>query len=266
MRPKRSLGQNFLHDAACAAAVVREGALGEGTAVVEVGPGRGFLTRHLLAAGARVTVVEKDDEMAASLEQWAGEEPGLSVMHADFLELDLMRFAAQRPVLVGNLPYNVSLPMLRRALERGAIWPRMVFMFQLEVAQRICAGAGTKDYGMPTVVTALTHAARIVRRVPPGAFHPRPQVTSALVRFEPLPEPVLPVAAREPFLAWLSAGLRMRRKTAVNALAGAGDDAARVRQALWELGLAESERLERLGLDRLVALWYLLRGELVKGA
>lgn len=253
---KKSLGQHFLTDPAAAQAVVEYGRIGPDTNVLEVGPGKGFLTRHLLAAGAQLAVVEKDDRLAAALRERFPVSQ-LTVHVGDFLKLDLRPHAGS--VLVGNLPFNVSLPILRRGLEHGRLWPRMVFMFQLEVARRICAEPGGKQFGIPTIMAALTHRATIIRKVPAGAFYPRPRVDSALVLLEPLDEPKAPRGDRERFVEFIAAAFRYRRKTAVNAITTihkTPSDA--IEQALGEIGADRSVRLEKLSVDRLLALWRLL--------
>jgi len=341
-RPRKSLGQHFLTDAHTAHVLVERGRIGSGTRVLEVGPGQGFLTRHLLEAGAQVVAVEKDEALARGLcppcppttcgfaagtapeaaggqslrdrpflpthsfggrsAEGTAESQGtspppptgavaraqrgpvggrtLAVLSADFLSLDLSPFSGF--VLVGNLPYYVSLPILRRALDFGALWPRMVFMFQLEVAQRIVADPGSRDFGLPSIMVALTHGPSLVRRVPAGAFFPRPKVDSALVLFEPKPLPLLTGDARERFLEFISAAFRFRRKTALNALATAHaahagsstgpripvspeptarsgsacrQDSAVLRGCFAAAGLEPSVRLEQLAVADLIMLW-----------
>lgn len=253
---KKSLGQHFLTDPGSAEAVVRHGRIGPETNVLEIGPGKGFLTRHLIASGAQLTVVEKDDAFAEALTRQFS-PAGVEVAVGDILELDLQPFAGY--VLVGNLPYNISLPILRRSLDHGELWPRMVFMFQLEVARRICADAGGKEYGIPTIMAALTHRATIVRKVPAGSFHPRPRVDSALVLLEPLEEPLAPPGDRERFMKFVAGAFRYRRKTAVNAICNTRDVSPRlVEGALTGIGADNKIRLEKLSVDRLLALWKLL--------
>jgi len=255
MRAKKSLGQHFLTDEGTALAVVRWAHIEPGTQVLEIGPGRGFLTRYLLRAGAHVTAVEKDDRLARELGDGFPEAP-LQVVCADFLDLSLDEIGPECRVLVGNLPYNVSLPLLLRALEHAERWTHLVFMFQLEVARRLTAEPGGKSFGVPSAVVALTHHCRIVRRVPPGAFRPRPAVESALVAFEPRAEPLLPPEARRAFADWLGAAFRYRRKKACNALAQAtGESSDHFRRGLLLLGVSPSVRLEKLSMAHLVALW-----------
>ncbi len=251
--PRKSLGQNFLTDEETARTVVRAGRIGPETPAAEIGPGRGFLTRALLAAGADLVAIEKDRELAAALPA-RFPEARLEVIEGDFLEVALEPLAGR--VLVGNLPYYVSQAILSRALDHGGFWPRMVFMFQLEVAQRICAAPGSKVYGMPSLVTAVTHRATQVRRVSAGAFFPKPKVDSALVLFEPLEEPILAGEERMRFLDLAGDAFRFRRKTATNALSRATKrPSEEVVGVLEANGLDPRCRLETLAPAVLVKVW-----------
>ncbi len=251
--PRKSLGQNFLTDKTTARAVVKHGKIGQGTGVLEIGPGKGFLTRALVAAGADIVAVEKDRVLAARLPGRFPEAP-LRVIEGDFLEVELEPLAGR--TLVGNLPYNVAMPILSRALEHNSFWPRLVFMFQLEVAQRLCAEPGTRAYGMPTLVANVTHRTTQVRKVPAGAFFPKPKVDSALVSFEPLAEPLLIGLERSAFLDLMGGAFRYRRKTATNALSRASHhSAAEIAAILEALGHDPKVRLEKLTVAELVALW-----------
>jgi 16S rRNA (adenine1518-N6/adenine1519-N6)-dimethyltransferase len=254
-RPKKSLGQHFLTDPQTARAVVHHGGITQGTPVLEIGPGRGFLTRYLAEAGAHILVIEKDARLA---QQLPGRLPQatLEVLNADFLEADLEPVLARCPVIVGNLPYNVSLAILSRTLEYHHVWPRVLFMFQLEVAQRICAPPGSRTYGMPSILAGLTHEAAIVRRIAPGSFHPPPKVHSALVCFKPQDQPLLAGQARLDFLDFAGLGFRYRRKTAANGLSRTGlCSAAEIAAHLEAAGLSPTVRIEAIPLRALVDVW-----------
>jgi 16S rRNA (adenine1518-N6/adenine1519-N6)-dimethyltransferase len=254
--PRKSLGQNFLSDKATARAVVKHGKIGPGTEVLEIGPGKGFLTRALIAAGADVVAVEKDRVLAARLPGRFPEAP-LKVIEGDFMEVDLEPFVGR--TLVGNLPYNVAMPILSRALEHQSFWPRLIFMFQLEVAQRLCADPGTRAYGMPTLVASVTHHTTQLRKVPAGAFFPKPKVDSALVSFEPLDNPLVVGAERLKFLDLMGNAFRYRRKTATNGLSRASHhSSAEIAAILEAMGHDPRVRLEALSVPDLVSLWYSL--------
>jgi len=254
-RPKKSLGQNFLTDPATAEKVTEAGGIAEDSFVLEVGPGRGFLTRRLLETGAQVLAVEKDAALARELSSSLA-VPNLEVVCADFLTFDLGQFR-QPAIAVGNLPYNVAMPILMRTLAHAHLFKCMVFMFQLEVAQRICARPGSRKYGVPSVLTALTHQARIVRRIPPGAFFPKPKVHSALVLFEPEQEsaPLSP-EERSEFADFVGAVFRFRRKKAANAMGRVTGQAPSIFSGLLaDNRLHPDVRPERIPVHILVRLW-----------
>ena len=259
-RPKKSLGQHFLTDPQTARTVIARGCIEKGTHVLEIGPGRGFLTRYLAEAGARIIVVEKDSKLAAGLPTTLP-SADIEVLNADFLEADLTPFLSQRPVLVGNLPYNVSLAILSRALEFHQAWPRILFMFQLEVAQRICAAPGSRTYGMPSLLRGVTHEAVIVRRIAPGSFFPPPKVDSALVCFEPLKEPLLSGPERIAFLDFAGQAFRYRRKRAANALSRTGrGSSTEFARLISEAGLDDGVRVESIPIPAIVEIWRQVSG------
>ncbi len=190
---KKSLGQHFLFDpdilkrAALAAGPV------EGRCVIEVGPGPGGLTRALLENGAaRVIAIERDDRFAEALKLWPEARDGrLQIVAGDALEMDyaaLVRDAGcdGPAMIVANLPYNVGTPLLVNWLKAGEWRGEMALMFQLEVAQRICAQPGEKHYGRLAVLTQAAMRARLAFRVPAGAFRPPPKVESGVVALTPL--------------------------------------------------------------------------------
>ncbi|MBM4372423.1 MAG: 16S rRNA (adenine(1518)-N(6)/adenine(1519)-N(6))-dimethyltransferase, partial [Deltaproteobacteria bacterium] len=139
MRAKRSLGQNFLVDPGLACALLDAAGIGRGSRVLEIGPGRGALTREILRRGADCVAVEKDDGLVRLLGALPG---GLRLIHGDALEVDLTAPDLRGRVAVGNLPYNVALPILRRLLGVSPPFPRMALMFQREVAARLVAAPG----------------------------------------------------------------------------------------------------------------------------
>jgi 16S rRNA (adenine1518-N6/adenine1519-N6)-dimethyltransferase len=182
---RKSFGQHFLLDLNVTRKIARLADLTEGETVVEVGPGPGGLTRALLEAGARVIAVEKDARFVPLLEELAAHADGrLTVVRADALTLGADAAPPGAPV-VANLPYNVATPLLVGWLT-GAWRPRaMTLMFQKEVAQRIGAAPGSKDYGRLSVLAQALAEARIVMELPARAFTPPPKVDSAVVRLTP---------------------------------------------------------------------------------
>ena len=257
MRAKRSLGQNFLVDRAVVSRILDIAGVAGGTRVLEIGPGRGALTSEVVARGADCVALEKDDALAAALAERFRDD--LLVIHGDALEEDLSPPSLAGRVVLGNLPYNVALPILRRLLAAVPPFPRLVLMFQREVAERLTAGPGTKQYGIPSLMVRVSSAPRSVLAVPPGSFRPRPRVDSAVVVLEPLAEPLLVHADREPFLDAAAAWFRYRRKTIRNGLLQSGIPAARADRALEAAEVNPAARPETLDVGRLIALWRGLR-------
>ncbi len=187
---KKSLGQHFLFDPD----ILKRIALGagpvEGRCVIEVGPGPGGLTRALLDQGVgRLIAVERDDRFAGALAGWPEVGEGrLQVVHGDALEADFPALIGDEApaMIVANLPYNVGTPLLVGWLKAGGWRGNMALMFQLEVAQRICAQPGEKHYGRLAVLTQAAMRAHLAFKVPAGAFRPPPKVDSAVVSFSPL--------------------------------------------------------------------------------
>lgn len=218
---------------------------GPGDTVLEIGPGRGALTRVLLAAGLRVEAVEVDPAMVSHLEaEWPPGTSALRVHCQDVLEADLSQWG---PVPVaGNLPYYITSPILRRLYAMGPCLLRAVLLMQLEVAERLVAQPGSRDYGYLSVLTQLHARPELLFRVPPGAFHIPPKVQSAVVRLIPH----APAAIIEPtlveFLGWSFA---QKRKTLRNNLKGHFPAAALA--DLPEAGL----RAEQLSLTQLRDVW-----------
>jgi 16S rRNA (adenine1518-N6/adenine1519-N6)-dimethyltransferase len=184
--------------------------------VIEIGPGRGALTSKLLERAARVIAIEVDYSLVEHLRKKFDGEPRLEVIYADVLTIDLAQWG---PVpIVGNLPYYITSPILEKALRTQT--PRAVFLVQKEVAERLVAKPGGRDYGYLTVQTALFAEARLLFEVKPGSFRPPPKVDSAVVLLQPLARD-LGIADREAFLRFLGQCFRQKRKMLRNNLADA---------------------------------------------
>ncbi len=191
---RRSLGQHFLLDLNLCARIARAaGDLGRAT-VIEVGPGPGGLTRALLEAGAaRVVAVERDGRCVAALEELAAAYgPRLEVVEGDALEIDLAALAPAPRRIVANLPYNVATPLLIGWLKQITDFAGLTLMFQKEVAQRLTARPGTKDYGRLSVIVQWLCAVRREFNVANTAFTPPPKVASTVVSLTPRPTPLAP--------------------------------------------------------------------------
>lgn len=191
-RPKRSLGQNFLVDENVQKKIVAALDAGPDDEVLEIGPGRGALTRHLAGRVKRLVLVELDDELARRLAEVYEGRPDVAVLHRDVLDIDLgsLSDTPGSLLVVGNIPYNITTPIVFKLLERPRPL-RIVLMVQAEVADRIVAAPGSKAYGALSV--GVRSVARVERLfdVGRGAFRPVPRVDSAVLRIEPLvPEPL----------------------------------------------------------------------------
>lgn len=254
-RPR--LGQNFLASPRTAGRIVDALGAPEGSWVVEVGPGKGALTRPLLARGVRVVAIEVDPALAARLREELPPE-SFRLVEGDALEVDpaaaLAEAGAVPPVpLVANLPYESATPMVRAFARRRDLFARLVVMVQREVAERICGRPGEEGYGFLSVDVGLHAAARRLFDVPPGDFRPRPTVTSSVVEIVPIaPDPDSAAA-----IAVASAGFAGRRKTLTNAVGAAWGREAAAR-AVAEAGLRPTARAEELPPEAFLVLARLL--------
>jgi 16S rRNA (adenine1518-N6/adenine1519-N6)-dimethyltransferase len=228
-RARKRFGQHFLHEPGVIARIVRAIAPRPGEALVEIGPGLGALTVPLLEAAGALTVVELDRDVIPHLRAACGEAGQLRVIEADALDVDYTALAGELAPggalrLAGNLPYNISTPLLFHLLGHALAIRDMHFMLQKEVVRRICAEPDTDDYGRLTVTVAARAEAVELFTVGPGAFKPPPRVDSAVVRITPRPAP-FPIRdlARYDKLALLA--FNQRRKTLHNALKGEVGDA-----------------------------------------
>ena len=235
MKPRKRFGQHFLHDPGVLKRIVEAVAPARGDHVVEIGPGEGALTRPLLERLDRLTVIEIDRDLAASLAQEFSPQK-LTVVVADVLDFDFSSLPGGLRV-IGNLPYNISTPILFRLARYAGQVRDLHFMLQKEVVDRMVAKHSTADYGRLSVMLQVRFAMQKLFKVAPGAFRPPPKVESAVVRLVPLQE-TLPCdealfekIVREAFSA--------RRKTLRNALPLAPDDYA-------ELGIDPQLRPENL--------------------
>lgn len=232
-RARKRFGQNFLRDAGVIDRILRAIQPAPGDAVIEIGPGQGALTEPLAASGAALTLVELDRDLAAILrQQFAGRE-AVDIVQADALKTDFGRFYPGKALrIVGNLPYNISTPLMFHLLGHQRI-KDMHFMLQKEVVDRLAAAPNTRAYGRLGLMTQYYCEVEALFEVPPEAFSPRPKVTSAVVRLTP--HPTLPYPADDigQLQAVLRAAFNQRRKTLRNALRS----------------LASAEQLSALGVD-----------------
>jgi 16S rRNA (adenine1518-N6/adenine1519-N6)-dimethyltransferase len=226
-RARKRFSQNFLHDPHYLGRIVAAVAPRAGQHVVEIGPGLGALTAHLVAGAGHIRCVEIDRELAARLrERFTPAQ--LTVIEGDALDVDwnaLARAAGGALRVVGNLPYHISTPLLFALLPAAALIEDQHFMLQREVVDRMVAPSGGKDYGRLSVALQLRYTMTKLFDVPPGAFSPAPQVTSSVVRMKPRPVDQLPDVEFGAIERVVAAAFGQRRKTLRNALASLLDEA-----------------------------------------
>jgi 16S rRNA (adenine1518-N6/adenine1519-N6)-dimethyltransferase len=249
-RHKKRFGQHFLHERGILARIVAAIAPRADDRVVEVGPGEGALTLPLLAAAGRLTAIEIDRDLIPRLTAAAAGVGELTIIEADALTVDFTELAAGgRLRLVGNLPYNVSTPLLFHFLEHAPVITDMHFMLQKEVVDRMAADPGSKVYGRLSVMLQAVCEVERLFTVPPGAFTPPPKVDSAIVRLTPRADAAARVPAPQRLDALVRAGFAQRRKTLHNALRGLADDAT-----LHAAGIDPRARAEAIAVDAWLAL------------
>jgi len=253
---RRALGQNFLLDPGLLARIARAAGELDRADVVEVGAGPGGLTRALLAAGARrVVAVEKDERCVAALrELQAAAGARLTVVPGDALDLRPADLADAPIHIAGNLPFNVATPLLFGWLAEAERYAGMTLMFQREVADRLTAAPGSKDYGRLAVMAQWRCAVRRLFDVSPGAFLPPPKVTASVVSLVPRPEPLAPAAA-EALSRVVAAAFGQRRKMLRSALKVLGPESGALLAAAGLTPTARAEEIDVAGFCALARAW-----------
>ena len=264
MPVKPKLGQNFLNDAAAAERIVAS--LGDiaSRTVVEIGPGGGAITGALAARAGRVIAVELDRELAARLRgRFAAER--VTILEQDALEYDFgaaSAAAGERLVVVGNLPYGITSPILLKLAASHTALDRAVLMVQREVADRIAAEPGSRDYGLLSVTVQMYGPAERLFTLPPSAFTPPPDVHSTVFRWRFAPRFTELDVDEGGFLRMVRQAFAQKRKTLANNLRAAGFPAERVSHAIQQAGIPPQARAETMPIEGLAALWRALRADL----
>ena len=256
LRAKYSWGQNFLGDEQALERIASAAALKPREPVVEIGPGLGHLTRFLLATGAEVTAIERDRDMARVLRKEISDDR-LRILEANAVQVDFAEAAgADRVAVVGNLPYHLTSPILFRLLEQRARISRAVLTVQNEVADRLTAEPGSRDYGLLTVILALYFEVRALFDLPAALFHPPPKVDSAVVRLWTRERPLVEIDSELRFVRVVKAGFAQRRKTLLNSLKSDRSlaEPAEVEAALQRAGIDGVRRAETLHVTEFAAL------------
>ncbi len=221
IHPKKSLGQNFLTDPHYLRKIVDAAQVGAADQVLEIGPGLGHLTRELVARAGRLVVIELDDRLIPRLEAEFGPSPNIEIVHADALEYDYGLLTGTWKV-VANLPYYISTPIIQRLIGHRDRFTALTLLLQKEVAERIAAPPGGKEYGYLSVLVQYSASPHLEFVVPAGAFTPRPKVDSAVVTLTLREHREHTVADEALFLRVIKAAFSQRRKTLRNSLSQLG--------------------------------------------
>ncbi len=248
--PKKSLGQHFLTDRSYIDKIVMAVNLQPGDRLVEIGPGQGAITFPLLRKHGELTAIEFDRDLITPLMEASEGVGRLTIIHKNVLDVDFGKLAGDEKLrLVGNLPYNLSSPILFHAIEHAASIRDMVFMLQKEVVDRMAAEPGSKVYGRLSVMLQAYCRVDALFVVPPGAFRPPPKVDSAVARLVPRDATSIGISDPGRFEAVVRAAFGQRRKTLRNALGGTCTT-----DQIEAAGLRPDARAEQVGVDGFVRL------------
>lgn len=254
IRPHKHLGQSFLEDESIMHTIVRYADLGKEDIVVEIGAGLGVMTEKIARQAGRVIAVDVDRRMITILRDRLVGYPTIEILEKDILDCDLAAFLddtcpSKRLRIIGNIPYYISSPILFHLLEQRRYISDVLLLCQKEVADRIVALPGTKEYGIPTAIVSMyTHATRLMS-VSPRCFHPSPKVTSSLLRLVVRDQPLVPLQDEKFFSQVVKIAFAQRRKTLFNNLRtfnGFGLHEQELTLLLRGLGIAEKQRGETL--------------------
>ncbi|MBI5234356.1 MAG: ribosomal RNA small subunit methyltransferase A [Deltaproteobacteria bacterium] len=248
-RPKKRLSQNFLIDKNIARKIVSIADPCKEDVIIEIGPGTGILTHELVNLCKKLICIELDKGLSERLGQRFSHATNIEVITADALKVSFLELAKgfDKPFkLVSNLPYHISGPMLAKLLEERKAFSIMVLMFQKELAKRITAGPGSKDYSPLSILTDVYTDASIERIVPARVFMPVPKVDSAVIRLTVLKRPSIEIQDEDRFKRLLKAAFSTRRKTIRNSLSSLGISREDITCALDKAGIAPCQRAETI--------------------
>ncbi|PWV95941.1 16S rRNA (adenine1518-N6/adenine1519-N6)-dimethyltransferase [Paenibacillus cellulosilyticus] len=265
---KKSLGQNFLIDQNILHKIVSAAELDSTKGALEIGPGIGALTQHLAQSAGKVTAVEIDNRLIPILRDTLADEDNVEVIHADVLKLDLQQLFAERFAdvsgvsVVANLPYYVTTPILMKLLEDRLPLENIVVMIQKEVADRMAAKPGGKDYGSLSVAVQYYCVPSIVCIVPHTVFIPQPNVDSAVIKLKLRDKPAVETPDEAHFFRVVQSSFAQRRKTLMNNLSSwlGKDQRETLTSLLEQIGIDPGRRGETLSLDEFAKLSNTLHG------
>lgn len=256
----KSMGQNFITDESVPAVMAAD-ALENATGVIEIGPGFGVLTAALATTAEKVVSIELDKRLQKVLGETLAGFSNVSFIWEDCLKVNLKElleteFKGMDVSVAANLPYYITTPIIMNLLEGRLPFKKIVVMIQKEVAERLCAAPGSKDYGAISIATQYYSNPKIIKHVPAGAFIPAPKVDSAVVSMEILEKPSVTPRDEKRFFALVKAAFSQRRKTLVNALSGSGAFGSKeeIANAVEKLGHSPTIRGEALSIKQLCEL------------
>ena len=250
IKMSKKLGQNFLIKRGIVDEIVKAADLQEGEPVLEIGPGIGTLTQGLAQSGAHVTAIELDTRLLEVLDTTLAQYSNVTIVHGDVLKLDVPSIMNNEPFkVVANLPYYITTPIIMSLLESRLPIERLVVMVQKEVALRMVAKPGTKDYGALSVAVQYYTEPDIVLDVPPKSFLPAPAVTSSVIRCVLRDEPPVDVIDEKLFFRVVKAGFAQRRKTFANTMKTTGLSKDRIEELLAKANIDGQRRGETFTLQ-----------------
>ncbi|GAA0109452.1 16S rRNA (adenine(1518)-N(6)/adenine(1519)-N(6))-dimethyltransferase RsmA [Clostridium tertium] len=252
----KSLGQNFLIDDSVPRDIVAGAEVDENDLVIEIGPGVGTLTAQLLNKAKKVVAIELDNDLIPILNQEIGDNPKFTLIHKDALKVNFNEIIGEEKSvkLVANLPYYVTTPIIVKLLKEGYNFKSLTIMIQKEVAERMNADPGNKDYGSLSLLVQYYCNTKIVRRVPPQCFIPRPKVDSIVIRLDKLNEPKVKVENEKLFFDIIRNSFNMRRKTLWNGVKNIGLSKENLELAFNEANIDPKRRGETLTIEEFATL------------
>lgn len=252
----KSLGQNFLIDDSVLNDIVNGADVNGEDFIIEIGPGVGTLTAQLLNKAKKVTSIELDNDLIPILQQELGDHPNFSLIHKDALKVDFNEVIGDEKSvkLVANLPYYVTTPIIVNLLKNKYNFKSLTIMIQKEVAERIDAEPNCKEYGSLSLLVQYYCDTKIIRKVAPSSFMPRPKVESIVIRLDRLEEPRVKVKDENLMFEIIRNSFNMRRKTLWNGVKNMGVDKEDLMKAFEEAGVDPKRRGETLSLEEFARL------------